>query len=106
MRVLARTRVELASLVAIWLTVLSGLVCGSAGVARAETLAEWDPCETCQSIESSDKFSFEVYGFAQVDYIQDFNRVNPNWAATLRPSRIPTLDGLFGADGESILSAR
>src|SRR5262245_57061028 len=35
----------------------------------------------------------EVYGFVQGDYIQDFNRVNPDWQDTLRPSRIPTTDG-------------
>jgi hypothetical protein len=50
--------------------------------------------------------SFEVYGFAQADYIQDFNRVNPNWDATLRPSRIPTTPGQFGSDGQSIASVR
>jgi hypothetical protein len=49
---------------------------------------------------------FEVYGFAQVDYIQDFNRVDPAWEATLRPSKIPTEDGIFGGDGQSIISAR
>ena len=47
-----------------------------------------------------------VYGFGQADYIQDFNRVDPNWEATLRPSRIPTTEGQFGADGTAIISAR
>src|SRR4051794_30731807 len=50
--------------------------------------------------------SLELYGFAQADYIQYFNRVNPAWDATLRPSRIPTTDGTFGSDGQSIISAR
>lgn len=50
--------------------------------------------------------SFEIYGFAQLDYIQDFDRVNPDWEATLRPSRIPTTDGLYGSDGQAILSVR
>jgi len=49
---------------------------------------------------------FNVYGFAHLDYIQDFNRVNPDWASTLRPSRIPTTDGLYGSDGQAVLSAR
>ena len=52
------------------------------------------------------KGGFEVYGFAQADYIQDFNRVNPDWDATLRPSRIPTTPGQFGSDGQSIISVR
>jgi hypothetical protein len=50
--------------------------------------------------------TFEVFGFAQVDYIQDFNRVNPDWNAMLRASKIPTVDGQYGPDGEAILSAR
>jgi hypothetical protein len=48
----------------------------------------------------------EVYGFAQLDAIQDFNRVDPDWEATLRPSRIPTTEGQFGSDGQSIYSVR
>ncbi|MFL6858911.1 MAG: DcaP family trimeric outer membrane transporter [Allosphingosinicella sp.] len=50
--------------------------------------------------------SLELYGFAQVDAIQDFKRVNPDWDATLRPSRIPTTEGEFGSDGQSVFSAR
>lgn len=49
---------------------------------------------------------FNVYGFAQLDYIQDFNRVDPDWQATLRPSKISTADGVFGSDGQAMLSAR
>lgn len=49
---------------------------------------------------------FEVYGFAQMDYVQDFKRVNPAWDDTLRPSRIPTADGTYGTDGQSVLSVR
>jgi len=56
--------------------------------------------------QQSDKPHVEVYGFIQADYIQDFNRVQPDWAATLRPSKIPTIDGLYGADGQAIISAR
>jgi hypothetical protein len=50
--------------------------------------------------------SFEVYGFAQVDYIQDFSgRVDPNWQDALRPSKIDT-NGTFGTSGQSSLSAK
>jgi hypothetical protein len=49
---------------------------------------------------------FDVYGFAQLDYIQDFNRVDPLWESSLRPSKIPTLDGQFGGDGQSIVSIK
>jgi len=50
--------------------------------------------------------SFEVYGFAQLDYIQDFGRVNPAWEDTLRPSRIPTDDEQFGDDGQATFSVK
>jgi hypothetical protein len=51
----------------------------------------------------------EIYGFAQMDAIQDFNRVDPQWNATLRPTRIPVNcpgDAGCGTDGESIFSVR
>src|SRR6185369_7438571 len=48
----------------------------------------------------------EIYGFAEADYIQDFNRVDPDWDATLRPSKIPTTQGTFGDNGQSIFSVR
>jgi hypothetical protein len=50
--------------------------------------------------------NLELYGFIQLDAIQDFKRVNPDWDATLRPSRIPTQQGQFGGDGQSIFSVR
>src|SRR5438309_4005925 len=50
--------------------------------------------------------NLELYGFVQLDAIQDFDRVNPDWEATLRPSRIPTSPGEFGSNGQSIFSVR
>lgn len=48
---------------------------------------------------------FEIYGFAQADYVQDFKRVASAWDDTLRPSRIPTT-GDAGSNGQSIISVR
>ncbi|QIK97104.1 hypothetical protein G7076_01665 [Sphingomonas sp. HDW15A] len=42
----------------------------------------------------------------QLDAIQDFNRVDPDWEASLRASKIPTEEGAFGSDGQSIFSVR
>ena len=50
--------------------------------------------------------NLELYGFIQLDAIQDFKRVDPSWDATLRPSKIPTQEGAFGGDGQSIFSVR
>jgi len=64
-------------------------------------------CAACfaATVAAQEK-SFEVYGFAQADFVQDFKRVNPAWDDTLRPSRIPTTEGLYGGDGQSIISIR
>jgi hypothetical protein len=50
--------------------------------------------------------SFNVYGFAMVDYIQDFKRVNTAWEDTLRPSKIPTVAGTYGSDGQASVSPK
>jgi len=59
-----------------------------------------------QEDKEKDKPKIEVYGFAQLDYIQDLDRVDPLWTDTLRPSKIPTVDGFFGEDGQAYLSAK
>ena len=59
-----------------------------------------------EAAESPDKHNLELYGFAQIDVIQDFDRVDPDWDGTLRPSKIPTTEGQFGSDGQSIFSVR
>jgi hypothetical protein len=73
--------------------------------------AEKSPAPSYQPVESdgthlSDEHNLQLYGFLQLDAIQDFKRVDPAWDATLRPSRIPTTPGQFGDDGQSIFSVR
>ena len=58
------------------------------------------------SARAQDTKSFEVYGFAMADYIQDFNRVDPAWEDALRPSKIPTTEGRFGGDGQASVSIK
>jgi hypothetical protein len=51
----------------------------------------------------------EVYGQAMMDAIYDFNRMNPDWAATLRPSQIPITcpgDPGCGENGQFLFSIR
>jgi hypothetical protein len=53
--------------------------------------------------------NLEIYGFAQADAIQDFKRMNSDWKATERPSKIPVVcpgDSGCGNDGETIISAK
>jgi hypothetical protein len=50
--------------------------------------------------------SFEIYGFAQADYIQDITgRLDPDWDDAFRPSKIG-IDGQFGEDGQASLSVK
>lgn len=50
--------------------------------------------------------SFEIYGFAQADYIQDFGgRLDPSWDDAFRPSKIG-IDGAYGTDGQSSISVK
>jgi hypothetical protein len=50
--------------------------------------------------------SFEIYGFAMVDAIQDSKRVDPNWMDAFRPSKIATPEGQFGTNGQSSISVK
>ena len=50
--------------------------------------------------------SFELYGFAQADFIQDIDgRLDPNWDDAFRPSKIG-IDEQFGGDGQSSISVK
>lgn len=82
------------------------LICGSLAVAPAQQVP---PAPTIPvPVPKADpvKPEFEIYGAAQLDLIGDFNRVNPDWEAALRPSQIPTQPGLYGQNGHTLLSAR
>jgi hypothetical protein len=50
--------------------------------------------------------SFEIYGFAMIDAIQDTKRMDPNWVDAFRPSKIATPEGQFGSNGESSFSVK
>ena len=44
----------------------------------------------CQlaGVANAGEKTFEVYGYAELDYIQDSGLVDPDWVDTLRPSKI------------------
>jgi hypothetical protein len=65
------------------------------------------PVQTTPAVPGSPKdHHLELYGFTQLDAIQDFKRVDPDWEASLRPSKIQTSPGQFGSNGQSIFSVR
>jgi hypothetical protein len=50
--------------------------------------------------------SFEIYGFAEADYIQDIGgRLDPDWDDAFRPSKI-CFDGACGEDGQASISVK
>src|SRR3974390_166032 len=50
--------------------------------------------------------AYEFFGMAMADFIADFNRVDPDWASTLRPSKIAVPEGQFGSNGQAIVSIK
>ncbi|HOM14468.1 MAG TPA: hypothetical protein PLB41_14245 [Rubrivivax sp.] len=57
----------------------------------------------------ADKARLEVYGQVMLDAIYDFKRMDPDWNATLRPSKIPVVcpgSAGCGKDGAAIFSVR
>ncbi len=56
--------------------------------------------------DDASKSTFDIYGFAQADFIYDFKRVDPDWKESLRPSYIPTRGSPYGDDGETIFSVK
>jgi len=73
---------------------VAGMIAGAASAARAQTPP------------ASDKPTLDIYGFAQVDAIADFNQINPDWYDAARPSRLPNTPNQFGEDGRFYLSPR
>jgi hypothetical protein len=93
---------------------LAVAACGSAAAQSTATAAPPPPVFAPESAPEkgaagSDKARIELSGKIHLDFIQDFNRVDPSFNATLRPSKIPVRcpgDPGCGPDGESIFSIR
>ena len=75
----------------------------------ASTATVWTAAGLVAALPSvagaDDGQSFQIYGFAQVDLIHDFGRLDPDWDDAFRPSRIG-IDGEYGDDGQSSLSVK
>jgi hypothetical protein len=67
----------------------------AAASASAQTAPAQDP-----------KPSLEIYGFAMLDFGQNFNQINPNWFDTMRLTKLPKFEGEFGKDGSTFAGVR
>lgn len=50
--------------------------------------------------------SMDISGYVDLDMIYDFDRVAPDYEATLVPTTIPTVPGEYGSDGNLIVSVK
>src|SRR5579862_8872034 len=64
------------------------------------------PLIVCGAGAAQAQAALEFFGWAQADYIQDFNRVDPAWDSTLRPSKIAVPEGQIGSNGQAIVSVK
>ena len=71
----------------------------------AATLAVVAAPASAQNAPST-KPKFQVYGFAQLDFGKQIDRINPDWYDVMRPTKLPAFDGEFGSDGNMFLSVR
>lgn len=59
------------------------------------------------ALAQADTSHYEFYGFAQLDAILDFGRMDPAWKDTTRPSKIDATDSdVYGSSGEAAISIR
>ncbi len=56
--------------------------------------------------ESKPKPYLDIYGFAQFDLGYDFRVNDPNWYDVNRPSKLPSVPGEFGKNGNTFASVR
>jgi len=77
----------------------------AAGVTAAHAQAVKEaPPQTQAATEP--KSSFEIYGFVMLDIGHDFKQIDPDWAETMRVTRLPKVDHEYGEDHRMYLGAR
>jgi hypothetical protein len=52
------------------------------------------------------KAKFDVYGFAMLDFGKQIDQIDPLWYDVMRPTRLPSFENQFGADGQLFASVR
>jgi hypothetical protein len=50
--------------------------------------------------------SVEVYGFAMLDFGQNFNQIHPDWYDTMRVTKLPSFEEEYGKDGSTFAGVR
>jgi DcaP outer membrane protein len=79
---------------------------GRTGAIAVLALAIAAASASAQAPPQDPKPSLEVYGFAMLDFGQNFNQINPNWFDTMRLTKLPKSEEQFGKDGSTFASVR
>jgi hypothetical protein len=82
---------------------LRSMLPGLAGLAAALMLLAI-PAQAQDATTTKPKF--EVYGFAQLDFGDQIDRINPDWYDVMRPTKLPSFADEFGTDGNIFMSVR
>ena len=64
------------------------------------------PAPTAAAPAQPARSSFEVYGFAMLDFGYNFKTINPNWFDTMRLTRLPSFEDEFGANNTTFAGVR
>ena len=87
----------------------ASLIPAAATSARAQDRAT-DPGKTTTPTAAATtqpaRSSFEVYGFAMLDFGQNFKQIHPNWFDTMRVTRLPSFEDEFGHDNSTFAGVR
>ena len=59
-----------------------------------------------QPAAAEPKPSMEIYGFAMLDFGQDFKQIDPDWYDTMRVTKLPSFEDQFGSDNRTFAGVR
>lgn len=61
---------------------------------------------TVKAQEEDRAKAMEIYGFIMMDAGYNFDQIDPNWFDVVRPTKLPTYENQYGADGTFYFSVR
>ena len=79
---------------------------GSIGMLATAALLMTAGGAAAQTPQPDPKPELEIYGFAMLDFGQNFKQINPNWFDTMRVTKLPSFEDQFGKDGSTFFSVR
>jgi len=80
----------------------TGIVAVLALLIAAASVSAQTPAPAAQD----KKPSLEIYGFAMLDFGQNFNQIHPDWYDTMRLTKLPKFEDEYGKDGSTFAGVR